>query len=1057
MNNSVRLLLVAPLLFSSGLCALAYQVVWLREMRLVFGMSTMATGLVLAVFMAGLGGGAVVIGRYADRARRPLFLYGCLEIGVTMLVLASPFLTIVISKLYIATGGGAALGLLPATLIRILLSVLILLPPTFLMGGTLPAAARFAETAGDSGRRALALLYGVNTLGGVIGVALTTFVLLESLGNRFTLISACLLNGLIGLLALLLARRYDLPRDRFETITVSETSEEVFQAPVGFVYLAAFVAGFSFLLMELVWYRMLAPILGGSTYSFGIILAVALAGIGVGGLLYASRRKEKQTTLPGFMLICGLEAVCIGFPYALGDRIAILATLLQPLANIGFLGQVLGWTAVTALVVLPGAILSGIQFPMLVNLLGKGRNQVGTHTGAVYGWNTAGAITGALTGGFGFIPLFTAPDCWRLVTLLLLLLAIAVLFILLRKKEPVLLSAVQLIFVSLVIALILLAKGPTVAWRHSPIGTTKMNDLSGMGINVIQDWLLSFRRNVIWEKDGLESSVGIYIKDGLSFVVNGKTDGNATGDAGTQVMGPLVGAIHHPKPRKGLVIGLGIGSSAGWLAEVDTMEQVDVIELEPAIIEVARRSAPVNFNVLEHEKVKVIIGDGREILQTAVDTYDVIFSEPSNPYRAGIASLYTQEFYQTVEKRLARGGIFSQWVQAYHVDARTIRIILATLRSVFPNVEVWRTDITDLLFVCSREKITYDSAYLREQVSKEPFKSALDKAWGVNGLEGLLAGFVAGPGLAEMVVEPERKAGRINTDDKTLVEFGFARGAGTPSLFSIADLQKIGKSLALNKPFFQNDDVGWELVEDERLVMLLHNGLDFRGERSDETPDRLNRAYIFHEYQDGNYAGLLSAAQSGKWRLNSSLESAVLAESLAEKGEMNVFQITAGLQTDWPNVADAILARYHWRVGANQEAIQYLTNAFTGFRNNPWQFETIMIHSMNLAIEMAGADNTVAKDLFEALELPFSVYNLEEYRKFALLQIGRYIGFEYGAQALAQWEPHVAWNIKFLEYRAACYRDLGHPLAEKAATELSEFLKNEPVNFIDSFAEQSSD
>jgi hypothetical protein len=292
---------------------------------------------------------------------------------------------------------------------------------------------------------------------------------------------------------------------------------------------------------------------------------------------------------------------------------------------------------------------------------------------------------------------------------------------------------------------LLAATGPTETWRHQTIGVGNSTELAGMSRNELYDWQNEYPRSIIWERDGVESSVALKAYFGLSFIVNGKPDGHVIQDAGTQIMGPLVGAILHPQPKKAMVIGLGTGSSSGWLAEVPTIEHVDTVELESAILEVAKKSGPVNFNVVSNPKVRMIIGDAREIVQTIDQQYDVIFSEPSNPYRAGIASLYTREFYESIARCLAPKGIFSQWVQSYHVDQQTIRTIGATLASVFGNVEIWLTNAGDMLFVCSMDKIQYSEPALRQRLVKEPFSTALRNAWGVSGLEGFLAGYVGQP------------------------------------------------------------------------------------------------------------------------------------------------------------------------------------------------------------------------------------------------------------------------------------------------------------------------
>src|SRR6185295_13244297 len=191
------------------------------------------------------------------------------------------------------------------------------------------------------------------------------------------------------------------------------------------------------------------------------------------------------------------------------------------------------------------------------------------------------------------------------------------------------------------------------------------------------------RHGIEWEADGVESAVAVSNRAGLAFVINGKVDGHIRADAPTQVMSGMLGAILHPAPKSALVIGLGTGSSAGWLGAVPELERVDVVELEPSIERVAKDCAVVNRDVMDNPKVHVIVGDAREVLLTTRERYDLVFSEPSNPYRAGIASLFTREYYREVQARLAKGGLFLQWVQAYDVDSRTVRTIYATLASVF--------------------------------------------------------------------------------------------------------------------------------------------------------------------------------------------------------------------------------------------------------------------------------------------------------------------------------------------------------------------------------------
>lgn len=306
-----RLATMAPLLFGSGLCALIYQTVWMRQFRLLFGASTAATAATLAVFMGGLGLGGWLLGRRVERHPRPVALYGALEMAIGVLAAASTGFMMAARWLYLATGGSQAIGVHGATVVRLLLAVLVLGPVTVLMGATMPAAARAVTTVSDSGRSRVAVLLGVNTLGAVLGVILSTFVLLETLGSQDTLNAAAVLNVVIGLVALRLGRPRAAPAPAAADVApeaepVAATGPERAATSWAVVGLSAAVVGFAFMVMELVWYRMLGSILGGSTYTFGLILAVALLGIGLGGGLYAFVGRGRPTSLAALSLTCGL-------------------------------------------------------------------------------------------------------------------------------------------------------------------------------------------------------------------------------------------------------------------------------------------------------------------------------------------------------------------------------------------------------------------------------------------------------------------------------------------------------------------------------------------------------------------------------------------------------------------------------------------------------------------------------------------------------------------------------------------------------------------------------
>ncbi len=461
----------AALLTCSGACALVYQMCWLRELRLVFGASTLASSAVLAIFMGGLGLGGIILGRRADGHPQPLAFYARLELCIAFSAALSPFLIMAVRWIYLATGGSMVLGLPAATGLRLCLSALVLGVPTFLMGGTLPAAARFAEEDDDFNRKHVAWLYGMNTLGAVLGAVFATFYMIEIFGTHGTLWLATLLNAAIGVIATGLARTdAQDAAPRREAAASADVPSEEGVAPTLYVLIAAGVVGFAFLLMELVWYRMLGPILGGSTYSFGLILTMALLGIGIGSAAYAALAQNLPARLSGFAMTAGLEAFFIALPYALGDRIAVFSAVQWNLGALGFSGRITGWAMVTLIVVLPASIVAGFQFPMLIALLGRGRKSVGRQTGLAYAWNCGGSILGSLAGGFWLLPLLSAVGAWRLVIVALGLLGVGAMLLsaLLERRRGGL--VVPVLALSAAFLLVLLPMGPTAVWRHSGIG-----------------------------------------------------------------------------------------------------------------------------------------------------------------------------------------------------------------------------------------------------------------------------------------------------------------------------------------------------------------------------------------------------------------------------------------------------------------------------------------------------------------------------------------------------------------------------------------------------------
>jgi predicted membrane-bound spermidine synthase len=1012
----------------------------MRELRLIFGATTAAVAAVLAIFMAGLGFGSAVLGRWVDRSANPLRLYGLLEATIGITVAVTPWLIALASSAYIAMGGQVVLGLAGATALRLTLAAAVMAVPTFLMGGTLPAAVRAVMPASDAHRRVLGVIYGANTLGAVFGAAAATFFALENLGTRATLWFGCAISLLAGAVAVARSRGL-LPLPAL--VEWKSTSQQIVESTIDrfeaegetdplprphLLYFTAAVLGFTFFALEMVWYRMLAPILGGTAFTFGLILCVALFGIGVGGLLYSLVFRRLRPSWSALAITCGCEAVLTIVPFALGDRLALLAAW-RAAAAANFSQLVFGWTQIMCVVVLPVALVSGMQFPLLISLLGHGRQTVSKHLGTTYAWNTLGAIAGSLIAGFGAMPLLTAPGLWQAVAATLGILSIGILIGAPRTDRRDRRTIVVVAMLAIVTAGLLLAQGPTAAWRHSGIGAGRAIVPPASDPNRVQQWLNEHRHSLVWEADGIESSVGITGPDGLTFVVNGKSDGNALTDSATQMGAAILGAVLHEKPQTALVIGLGTGESAGWLAELRDMRHVDVVELEPAIDEMARRCKELNWDVLNNPRVRRIYDDGREFVFTTDNKYDIILSEPSNPYRAGVAALYTSEFYQAVRRRLNPGGLFIQWLQAYEVDEATVDTVLATAGSNFKYVEVWQSLAADLQLVCSDTPINYSADQLRDRIGSTTVQDGLQKAWKVSDLEGFLGHFVASSAWAREVSQ-DPQIGR-NTDDRTVLEYRFAKTVGQQTPFSVEATRDRLRAAGFHRPALVDDSLDWNLVE------LRHQefNLLFGGQLSLALlprPDDRALVQAFDRYRDNDFAGVLELWPTQYRAPSGHIQQLVLARCYAELARPECLELIMEAEKRYPIDAAAVRAIYQWRAGKTADAAQSLERFYTLLADSPWVLPVVSETATSRTIDVAKADHDAARRLNTSLSRPFASWRFDYLRTLARFMVAEQLSPESVVEALRELEPNVPWTAEVLEARAKAYAAVEHPLAARA-------------------------
>ncbi len=755
--------------FLSGATGLLYQVLWVRMLGLVFGHTVFAITTVLAAFMGGLGLGSYVFGRVVDRQRHVLGLYGILEAAIGLYVLAIPLLFSWAELLYIKLNRDFQLSFYTFSFAQFVLIFLILLVPTTLMGGTLPVLSRFFVREVRSLGNRVGFLYALNTFGAVLGAYLTGFYLIPTVGVTAALQMGATLNVGIGALVLVFEKhlgRLGLPSPVSETSSQQGGRELVTRnpAPERIAILLTVVgfglSGAASMMYEVAWTRALALVIGSSTYAFSTMLVAFLTGLALGSSLFARAARLFRVTPLSFALLqlgIGLGALLL---IPLFEKMPeLFLTTFRFSSSPGFIRTVQFLISFVAML-LPTLFMGG-TFPCAAQVAARGVHRVGYDVGTVYSVNTAGAIAGTIVGGFVLIPLLGLHTTIK--TAVALNLSVAGVLSLASGR-----GWVKKISAALSLAAFL----PLFVFREwdARVMSSGVSIYAQRFLSTLER--VSFREMVNpWEllfyKDGISSTVSIHKSGGnVTLRVNGKADASNSGDMHTQLMSGHIPLLLHPDPKKVLVIGLGSGVTVGAVAQHPVTE-IDAIEIEPAVVEASRFFVKENRDVLKDPRVRLTIADGRNFILSTDKMYDIIISEPSNPWIGGIGNLFSLEFYQIVAGRLAPDGIICQWIQGYNLFPQDLRMVVKTLRTVFPHTTIWNTTPGDYLLIGSRAPLSLDYeslenrykalATLREDMTRVGLRSPLS----------LLSDFVLGE------EDTARYADRawLNTDDLPLLEF----------------------------------------------------------------------------------------------------------------------------------------------------------------------------------------------------------------------------------------------------------------------------------------------
>ena len=727
------LALLLLLFFCSGACGLIYQVLWLRLLSLVFGVTVYAASTVLAAFMAGLALGSGAAGRLVVRVPRPVAIFGIAEIFVGLSALATPF----------ALGGASAIyqrlhqlspdSLTLLTVARLAVSFVVLLVPTVLMGLTLPVLSASSAVRGSQFGARLSALYAVNTAGAVTGAVLAGFYLIGAIGIQRSFLVAAAVNVSVGVVALLFARRGDAPSSGESELLPprAASSAATVATPIGTIGGVVAVSGLVALALEIVWFRMLLQYLAATTYAFTTMLATVLTGIAIGGAIASLVLRRQRDWLPWLavlQLLTGVavlaSAIFLGWSYRAGWQTA---------------GD---WQA-SASAILPVATLMGITLPIALRVAaspapGDAPGTIASRVGRLYSLNVLGAIAGALLGGFLVLPLLGTR---RGLIAMAAVYASTGLVLILAHARRVRLIATAALAIVLFAVLVARVPDPFAAAYERRYGRDMRE---------------------FWRDEGVQTAVSVHASEfRRSLYLDGLHQANDTPEMVRlhRTIGLLPMALH-PSPVDALVVGLGGGATSGAVSQHQG-SRVQIVELSESVRRAAPFFAHINYDVLNQPNVRVRVDDGRNFLLLSGETFDVITADIIQPIHAGAGNLYSREYFSLVRRALKPHGLALQWIGLR--PPTQYRLIMRTFLDVFPEATLW---LDGNLMVGSLDPLTINRASFETKRQDARTRAALDEI-GLTSFDVLRSWYTGGPQEMRRFVGD----GPLLTDDRPLLEY----------------------------------------------------------------------------------------------------------------------------------------------------------------------------------------------------------------------------------------------------------------------------------------------
>jgi spermidine synthase len=757
--------LFSLLFFFSGATGLLYEVLWFKHLALLFGKTALAQTIVLATFLGGLALGNSWLGKRADRSRNPLRLYAHLELGIAVLAPLTPALIAAISSIYFSlVTSGASVAF--SSLVRTMASVAALLLPTMLMGGTLPALSRYAAAGSERTQESVSWFYSVNSAGAVLGCLAAGFIMIPTWGLDLSVSLTAGANLLIGVVALLVARSSG---DSPAPAKVEPCVPAPAQKTLILILAVVFLGGWASLAFEVAWIRLLSMVMGSSTYSFSIMLSAFIAGLSLGSYLVS--RGVCRRWNPGLALAFAEAGVSLSILLTLPlyERLPWVFLLLDGVlrhtpANF-YIFEGIKFLFSFSLMLLPTCFL-GMTLPLAVDAFSGGAHRLGRDVGGVFSWNALGNVLGAITAGLWLLPALGIQRLIEAGVAVDLVLASALVWTFARWGRGQKAAALGACWLTLAGIFVL-----SPAWDQALMTSGGFRSIPGRHYPSYQRYRADWKSlRVRYYKDDAETTVAVLESPnpaiGLVLKLNGKVDATSSGDMPNQLLMGHIPLLLKPDAKDALLVGLGSGVTAGSALR-HPLERLDVVEISGGVADAAKLFKDYNYDALSDPRLALHIEDAHAFIHNSSRSYDLIMSEPSNAWVAGIGDLFSAEFYREAKARLKDGGLMAQWLHLYEMNDATVQVVLHTFASEFQDLTLWETTPgNDIIIVGSKGPLKVDFKTMEKRFGLKPVRTDLARI-GIEDLPDLLSLQVAaGAPLAKQF-----ESGQLNEEKFPILEY----------------------------------------------------------------------------------------------------------------------------------------------------------------------------------------------------------------------------------------------------------------------------------------------